>query len=397
MDTNSTEPSCSLEGLRGSEGVSRFFALISFNSNFAYNKERRVMGKCKYCGKKAGFLSSIHKECEKLHTQGLIECKEFIETTLFNPSETPTKITDTLDVFRQKNFLSEDEVRQIIQEEAKYHRVNSIVELNRLKELLAANYLPLNVLDENINSYSAGIIKDVCKQYFDEKIGLKALSDSLATYRYRNKDFSDTLLDNLNTASSKFLEDGIISDEERSLFNNFLGEFGINTGDLPSKYTDSNIIKVKQLTFLKDLQNGEKPNFIVDAAPVILTKGEFFVWVYKGVTAYEERTKSEWVGRSGGASIRICKGVYYYVGQSKGHKVSTQYMAAVGTGFLMLTNKNIIFYSRSKSIKVAYKKIIALQPYSDGVEIQRETSQKRLVFSGFDSWFIMNLLSTLDF
>lgn len=99
----------------------RLFALISFSSNFAYNQERRVMGKCKYCGKKAGFLSSIHKECEELHTQGLIECKEFIETTLFNPSETPTKITDTLDVFRQKNFLSEDEVRQIIQEEAKYH------------------------------------------------------------------------------------------------------------------------------------------------------------------------------------------------------------------------------------------------------------------------------------
>ena len=66
MDTNSTEPSCSLEGLRGSEGVCHFFAPISFSSNFAYNQERRVMGKCKYCGKKAGFLSSIHKECEEL-------------------------------------------------------------------------------------------------------------------------------------------------------------------------------------------------------------------------------------------------------------------------------------------------------------------------------------------
>ena len=377
--------------------MSRFFALISFNSsNFAYNKERRVMGKCKYCGKKAGFLSSIHKECEELHKQGLSECKEFIETTLFNPAETSTTITDPLDVFRQKNFLSEDEIRQIIQEEAKYHRVNSTVELNRLRELSAANYLSQSILNENIDSYSTGIIKEVCKQYFDKKIGLEAVADSLATYRYRNKDFSDTLLDSLNTASSRFLKDGVISDEERSLFNNFVGEFGINIGDLPSKYADSNIIKVKQLTFLKDLQNGERPNFIVDA-PVILTKGEFFVWVYKGVTAYEERTKSEWVGRSGGVSLRICKGVYYHVGQSKGHKVSTQYMAAVGTGFLMLTNKNIIFYSRTKSIKVAYKKIIALQPYSDGIEIQRETNPKPLVFSGFDSWFIMNLLSTLDF
>lgn len=145
------------------------------------------MGKCKYCGKKAAFLSSIHKECEELHTQGLIECKEFIETTLFNPTETSIKITDTLEVFRQKNFLSEDEIRQIIQEEAKYHRVNSTIELNRLKELLAANYLPQKILDENLNSYSAGIIKEVCKQYFDEKIGLEAVADRLAPYRDSNK------------------------------------------------------------------------------------------------------------------------------------------------------------------------------------------------------------------
>ena len=71
-------------------------------------------------------------------------------------------------------------------------------------------------------------------------------------------------------------------------------------------------------------------------------------------------------------------------------------MARISTGGLILTNKNMIFYSPSKSIKIPYKKIIALAPYSDGVEVHRQTNQKRLILTGFDAWFLMNLLSTVD-
>lgn len=72
------------------------------------------MGKCKYCGRQAGFLSYVHKECERLHSQGLCECKEFIEANLFNPTETTVKISGAIDSFKCENFLNDEEIKEII-------------------------------------------------------------------------------------------------------------------------------------------------------------------------------------------------------------------------------------------------------------------------------------------
>ena len=47
-------------------------------------------------------------------------------------------------------------------------------------------------------------------------------------------------------------------------------------------------------------------------------------------------------------------------------------------------------------IKIPYKKIIGVNPYSDGIEIHRDgATAKRLTMQGFDPWFLMNLLSMI--
>lgn len=274
------------------------------------------------------------------------------------------------------------------------------MEISRLKELSALNYLSQKILDENVEVYSRSIVEKVCERYFNGQIDLDKISTAIYNdvncHHFVPERLKDVLISCLNTASIKFFEDGVISEEEEVMFADFLTEFDINLGDLPPKYIDSNIYRVVQLIFLKDLQKGEKPNFIIDDAPIVLTKGEFFVWLYRDITAYEEKTRSQWVGGSSGVSVRICKGVYYRMGQSKGQKVSTQYLDEIGRGVLVLTNKNMVFYSPMRSVKIPYKNIVALIPYSDGLEIQRQTNQKRLVLTGLDSWFIMNLLSTIE-
>mgnify|MGYP004443426205 CR=1 len=69
-------------------------------------------------------------------------------------------------------------------------------------------------------------------------------------------------------------------------------------------------------------------------------------------------------------------------------------MTIKGIGDLIFTNKNLIFYSQDKSIKLPYKKILSLVPYSDGVEIQQDgTNARRVLFQGFDSWFFVNLMA----
>ena len=95
-------------------------------------------------------------------------------------------------------------------------------------------------------------------------------------------------------------------------------------------------------------------------------------------------------------SFRICHGVYYRTGGSKGHAVEHTFMQPIGTGTLYVTNKNLIFHSMMKGIKIPYKKIIGVNPYSDGIEIHRDgATTKRLTMQGFDTWFLMNAMSMI--
>ena len=121
------------------------------------------------------------------------------------------------------------------------------------------------------------------------------------------------------------------------------------------------------------------------------------IWIYNNICMYQEKITREWVGRHGGISFRIMKGVYYRTGSSKGHPVERSSMENIGTGILILTNKNICFHSPNRSIKIPYSKIVGMTPYSDGIEIHQDgTKAQRQVFQGFDSWFMMNLLSYIN-
>ncbi|MCQ2280943.1 MAG: hypothetical protein MJZ49_09140 [Bacteroidales bacterium] len=71
-------------------------------------------------------------------------------------------------------------------------------------------------------------------------------------------------------------------------------------------------------------------------------------------------------------------------------------MDNLGIGSLYLTNKNLIFSAPTKAVKIPYSKLIGLTPYSDGIEILKDGATKRMVMQGFDSWFIMNLLSLIS-
>ena len=90
------------------------------------------------------------------------------------------------------------------------------------------------------------------------------------------------------------------------------------------------------------------------------------------------------------------KGVTYRTGGFKGHPVESSYMENMGVGSLYITNKNIIFKGQTRSLRVPYTKIIGINPYSDGMEVQRDGSNaKRLVFQGFDCSFVLNVINVL--
>lgn len=137
------------------------------------------------------------------------------------------------------------------------------------------------------------------------------------------------------------------------------------------------------------------------ALPINLQKGEQVVWGFPD-TKYEENkteTHREYVGGSSGVSFRVMKGVWVHTGAHRGYSVPHEYtyLGIVGTGSLILTNKNVYFAGGEKSISLPYSKIVSCRYSSDGVTVMKDAaSAKALHFITGDGPFTYNLITGLS-
>jgi len=193
-----------------------------------------------------------------------------------------------------------------------------------------------------------------------------------------------------------FLEDGIISNEEENKISDYKKYFNLDQSILNK---NGSFEKVAKGLILNDIFQGKLPENrlnISGNSPFLLEKGETLIWIFQNVGFYEQRSKTTYVGKSNGISIKIAKGVYYKAGQFKGNPVTNNQMTLIANGVFALTNKNIYFASATKSFKTSYKKLISMTQYSDGIGIQKDgVSAKPQIFKGLDGWFTYNIISNL--
>jgi hypothetical protein len=250
-----------------------------------------------------------------------------------------------------------------------------------------------------VDEFTKKIMRGFMVEYFTDKLPLQTAHSRcekvLSKFPMIQANIEDAYLYVLDKAATNFLKNGFLSDAEQKKIDDYIKFLALPMNNLPAKYQNSEIGKLEQMSILKDIQRGIMPGTNI-AAPIILGKNETILWTYNGVSLYQEKITKEWVGRSGGFSFRIIKGVYYRTGGMKGHPVEHSSMELNGVGSLYITNKNLIFYSPQKSVKVPYNKIVGISPYSDGIEVHKDgANQKRMTMQGFDPWFLMNVLSLI--
>jgi hypothetical protein len=250
-----------------------------------------------------------------------------------------------------------------------------------------------------VDEFTKKLMRGFMVEYFTDKLPLQTAHSRcekvLSKFPMIQANIEDAYLYVLDKAATNFLKNGFLSDAEQQKIDDYIKFLALPMNNLPAKYQNSEIGKLEQMSILKDIQRGIMPRTDI-AAPIILGKNETILWTYNGVSLYQEKITKEWVGRSGGFSFRIIKGVYYRTGGMKGHPVEHSSMELNGVGSLYITNKNLIFYSPQKSVKVPYNKIVGISPYSDGIEVHKDgANQKRMTMQGFDPWFLMNVLSLI--
>lgn len=188
-----------------------------------------------------------------------------------------------------------------------------------------------------------------------------------------------------------------ITKEYESSILNFKATFGFSKDDLNRHGNWDKLVESRTIGILL---SGELPNtcsFEKSDLPVMFQNDEELIWVFPNDTEYykiESKTHRE--GGYSGWSGRITKGLYYKWGSFDSRSVRTLEKTHLDTGHLIITNQNIYFHGGNKGFKLPLKRILSLEPFSEGVKIQKtQANAYPIFFVTGDGGFLYNLLLNL--
>lgn len=358
------------------------------------------MGICRHCGNKASIFSSVHSECQSKYEKGVSEFTSVLRSYFFGNGSMGV-ILKSMNLLISTAYLKDNDIcnlsRNVITEYVDKLRMPYAPDIiNRMDSFLNSIGIPFSQLNETgvVDGFSKKIISGYMVDYFLDKVSLAQAKSNcqrfLQLFPLNSSETENAYFSVLDKAAKNYLKNGFLSPAEKSKIDDYVSELGLQVNNLPVQFRNSDIVKILQSIILDNLKKGIVP-VVHTHLPILLTKGENLLWIYNDAELFMEKIEKEWVGRSGGVSVRIMRGVYYRVGQSKGKPIEHSHMQSQGRGQLIVTSKNLIFYSPQKTLKISYTKLIGITPYSDGIEIHKDDS-KRIVVQGLDPWFIMNYI-----
>lgn len=355
------------------------------------------MGICRYCKRPAGLFRQAHLECEQKHREGRAMIHDALKQALQNPQLLPT-IQERLSVICKEHFFTNEELFETLA----YGWASEATQEIKDKKLTLDKWAAFMKLKHafNINKPElerqltqavvvAELVRAITSGHSPEEAeaALAEIKSILPADRWR-----EALIEGWETAVETFLSDKLIDTREEERLISYARHFGLTDEELDRNDAFTRMIKS---IVLRELCEGKIPQRIQveGKLPFNFQKNEKIIWVFKNVQYYEDRKRRQYVGGHSGFSIRIAKGVYYRVGAFKGHPVDTVERVYLGTGILVVTDRHLYFKSEQKAFRIRLDKIIMIEPYSDGVTIQRDaqTALPQTFVTG-DGWFTYNLL-----
>lgn len=200
----------------------------------------------------------------------------------------------------------------------------------------------------------------------DMQLSPSELASLQAQQRSLKLDHSEVKRVHINAmrhVSDVVLSDGMVTEQELYALEHLLRGLGISWADLPPTHLQT----YQTAHVCMNIQKGQLP--VVPSSVSLLREAPSEV-VHAEVRCVllEERViRREYVGGSRGASVRICKGVTYRFGSTRGHSVPVTDILPVDGGLLSVTNQRVVFAGSKKSFSTDWSKVLSAEPYADGV------------------------------
>ena len=222
---------------------------------------------------------------------------------------------------------------------------------------------------------------------------LDELQSSVRALRLPPDETRQLLIDAWVAAVEGSMEDGILTQAEENALFRYMAYFNFSRDEVEDAHRD-----LVRAVVIRDLMEGEITYRLnVTGHPFNLQKSEKLVWAFRGVQYIETKTKRERRGTSHGLSIRVARGLYYRPSTFKSRVHEWDENVHVDTGILGVTPKHLYFSGPRKSFRVRYDKIVAYDPFSDGIGFTQDAANaKPKKFVTGDGWFIYNLVTNLS-
>lgn len=122
-------------------------------------------------------------------------------------------------------------------------------------------------------------------------------------------------------------------------------------------------------SIINDIHAGTLPVLDDDVSNVNLLGDEVAHFESNAELLEERVVNSGWVGGNSGFSFPIARGVRWRVGGTRGRHISEKAIVPVSAGAICLTSERFIFLGNPKPFATPWKKILGVEPYSDGIQV----------------------------
>jgi len=222
----------------------------------------------------------------------------------------------------------------------------------------------------------------------EERSALERLGDALRlSPAIRDHIYRRPVEELLHSALVERVADRRLSPDEFRTFAALASNLGVNpTLDEATERT------MHRYALFWRIEHGDVPR--IDA-PIQLQRGE--VCHFQAPAQWlEHRKQTSTIGYySQGVSIRVVRGVYYRVGASRPHRVTTEGLVPIEQGMLYITNKRVILDGQTRNFALRLSSLIAFQSYSDGVVLEKASGKNPHLIVNGDAELAAVLLGAL--
>ena len=366
------------------------------------------MGHCRYCGHRAGWLRSSHRQCADTYRQGLALMLDLVVAASGQPDFTQRHMLRILDGVAQQCYVPPEYLHAVLA--AGWHMsdmnrmANDVLtrsETARLREFRDGHHRASNTPGApDPGDPGASILAFAARAALETRQRpqrMQRVSNLLERSDLSHQDRREVLLRAWETAVARQLADvGIDLDREASLLH-YARHFDLDDAELDR---NGMLRQFVQGAAIAESAAGLLPKrmHFPERAPAsaLLRRSEQLVWLFDDVECCLGQLPPE--PSSTITSVAAPgRDLPYYPPQSfVDRQAPEQGWQSVARGQLAVASEHLHFRGPGLTIRLAYGSVVNWEPYHDGIGVVRRAQANRLVvFRNGDGWFIYNLARNL--